>query len=88
MSGKGAKIKALLRNGYHLTVAAPGSGKLVIDWYARVKHKQVLVASASVTFRKAGRFAVKIALTKAGHKLLAAGHHVTLTAQATFSAPG
>ncbi len=88
VSGKRATIPAVLRSGYTVSVAAPGSGRLVVAWFASVKGKQVVVASAGASFTKAGRSALKIALTRAGRTLLRKSHRLKLMAKATSSAPG
>lgn len=88
-SGKAAAIPALLKNhGYRFAFTAPSAGKLVVSWYATIKHKQVLVAKASTTIRGAGKAIVKVTLTGAGRKLLKKSSHVALTADGTFTAAG
>jgi hypothetical protein len=78
------------RQGRRLQVhfTAPSAGKLVIDWFAKVKGKQVLVASASVVFHQAGKVTVKLKLTGKGRKLLRAGKSVKITTKATFTPSG
>jgi hypothetical protein len=88
-SGKTATTKAIVKaGGYKVSFTAPSAGKLVIDWFATVKGKQVLVASASVVFHAAGKATVKLKLTGKGRKLLKAGHRVKITTKATFRPTG
>jgi len=88
-SGKTATTKAILKaRGYSFSFAAPSAGTLVIDWYATVKHKQVLVATASVVFHAAGKATAKVKLTGKGRKLLTAGKSVKISTKATFTPVG
>jgi hypothetical protein len=88
-SGKAAKLKAIVKaGGYKFKFTAPGAGKLVIDWYAKVKGKKVLVASSSVVFHQAGKATVKLKLTGKGRKLFKAGKSVKITTKATFTPTG
>ncbi len=86
-SGKAAAIPALLKNhGYTFAFTAPSAGKLVVAWYATIKHKQVLVAKTSTTLRGAGKAKVKVALTGTGRQLLKKSKRIALTADGTFTA--
>jgi hypothetical protein len=88
-SGKAAKLKAIVKaGGYSVSFTAPSGGKLVINWFATVKGKQVLVAAANVVFRQSGKTTVKLKLTGKGRKLLKAGKSVKITTKATFTATG
>jgi unsaturated rhamnogalacturonyl hydrolase len=88
-SGKTAKINALVKaGGYKMSFTAPGRGKVVIDWYARVRGRQTLVALASVVFHRAGKATVKLKLTRKGIKLLDVGTSVKITTKASFTPVG
>ena len=78
----------LKKGGFAFTFTAPGTGRLVIDWYATVNGKQVLVASASVAVNGAGKTTVKLKLTAKGRKLLKASKSVKITSKATFTPTG
>ena len=58
----------------------------MVAWYAKIKHKQILVAKTSTTLRGAGKTMVKVTLTSAGRKLLKKSKHIALTADGTFTA--
>jgi PKD repeat protein len=88
-SGKSAKLKAILKaGGYSFSFTAPSAGKLVIDWFATVRGKQVLVAAASVVFNAAGKATVKLKLTSQGRKLLHVGKAVKIATTARFTPTG
>jgi beta-galactosidase len=88
-TGGSARLAGLVkRGGYTFTFTAPSSGKLVIDWFqapASAHAKKVLVASAAVSVKKAGKVSVKLRLTKAGLKLLRRAKRQRLTATASFT---
>jgi hypothetical protein len=96
--GRGARISALLRSGFFATrVRVPGAGRLAIGWYyeppvakaaSRAARAPVLVAWGARTFRGAGRGEVKIALTRAGRRLLAGARHLRLTLMSVFAPRG
>jgi hypothetical protein len=88
-SGKAAKLKAILKaRGYSFSFTAPSGGKLVIDWFATVKGKQILVASASVVIHAAGKVTVKLKLSSKGRGLLKAAKTVKIATKATFTPTG
>jgi hypothetical protein len=67
-TGKPAKIKAVLANGgYAMSLRALEAGQLSLQWSSK---SHALLASGSTSFTAAGTTTVKIALTKAGRKLL------------------
>lgn len=88
-SGKAARIKAIVKaGGYRFTFTAPSAGELGVTWYATVKGKHVVVASARVVFPQAGKATVKLKLTGTGRKLLKAGECVKANTKATFIPSG
>ncbi len=88
-SGKNATTQAIVKGGgYKLSFAAPSVGTLVIDWFAEAKGKEVLVASARVVFRQAGKATVKLKLTAKGRRLLNTGKKVKITIRAMFIVAG
>ena len=91
-SGKTAKITPIVRaGGDKLSFTAPGVGKLVIKWYARVRGRPTLIASGSVWFRRAGKANMKLKLTSQGIKLLKASKaskSVKITTTASFTPAG
>ena len=96
VSGRAATILHVLRNaGYVTLFSAPSAGNLIIGWYylpngthlAKVRHPE-LVASAKVTFHKAGKAKVKINLTARGRRLLKNAKHLRLTAKGSFTPAG
>jgi hypothetical protein len=88
-SGKAARLKAIVKaGGYSFSFTAPSAGMLVVGWYASVKGKKVLVASASVLFRQARKATVKLKLTGKGRQLLKSSKRVKITAKATFTPTG
>jgi hypothetical protein len=88
-SGKAATLKAILKAGsYSFSFTAPSAGRLVIDWFATVRGKQVLVASASVVFHAPGKATVKLKLSSKGRRLLKAAKTVKIATKATFTPTG
>jgi len=88
-SGKTAEIAPIVKaGGDKLSFTAPGVGKLVIKWYARVRGRPTLIASGSVWFRRAGKANMKLKLTSQGIKLLKAGKSVKITTTASFTPSG
>jgi hypothetical protein len=88
-SGKAATLKAILKaGGYSFSFTAPSAGRLVIDWFATVRGKQVLVASASVVFHATGKATVKLKLSSKGRRLLKAAKTVKIATKATFTPTG
>jgi hypothetical protein len=74
--------------GYKFSFSAPSAGKLRLSWVPGRTGRQVLVASASVVFHKAGRASVKLKLTAEGRKLLKGGKSVKIASDATFTPTG
>lgn len=97
-SGMAAKITAILKaHGFTFTFNAPGPGKLTISWYEvpaaahlarKAKPQPVLVATASMSFAKAGSLKVKVKLTGAGRRLLQGSRSLKLTSKVTFTPVG
>jgi hypothetical protein len=96
-SGRRAKVRSVLtRGGLSATVSAPEAGTAVLGWYfqrppaarAASAGAPLLVGAARVSFRAAGKKAVKIRLTLAGRRLLRAPHQVRLTATCVFTPAG
>ena len=88
-SGKAATLKAIVKaRGFSFSFTAPSAGSLVIDWFTTVKRKQVLVASASVSFHRAGRATVTLKLTGKGRTLLTTGKSIKVATKATFTPTG
>jgi hypothetical protein len=88
-SGKAAKLKAILKaGGYSFSFTMPTAGKLVIAWFATVKGKHILVASAKVVSRAAGKARVRLKLTSKGRKLFTAHKTVKIAINATFTPQG
>jgi hypothetical protein len=92
--GKGAKIGALLKHGgYTFTFNAPSGARVMITWFflptgAHIsKAKPVKIASARVTFTKAGAARVKVRLTGKGRELLRHAKSLKVIAKDTFT-PG
>jgi hypothetical protein len=84
-----ASVSALLRSyGETLSFAAPEAGRLTIFWYARSRHRRLLVAHAAVVFERAQRGTVSVALTRSGAKLLGTHKRVRITSAATFTPVG
>ena len=83
--GRLAKIGAILKaGGYGMSFAAPESGRVVIDWYA----KTVLVAVGRATFGSAGTKKFTVKLTVAGKRLLKHAGRLKLSTKGTFSPTG
>ena len=95
ISGRAAKIAQLLKHGgYTVSFTALSAGHLVIGWYFVPKGahltkatKPTLVATAIVTVRRAGKTAVKIALTGKGRQLLKHSKRLKPTAKGSFTPP-
>ena len=60
----------------------------MISWFATVKGKQVLVASANVVFRATGRATVKVKLTSKGRQLFKVGKKLKITISTAFTPTG
>jgi hypothetical protein len=62
----------------------------VIDWYARVRGKQTLVALARAVFHRSGKATVKLKLklTRKGIKLLDVSTRLKITTKASFTPTG
>jgi hypothetical protein len=93
-SGKGTKIKALLK-GVTKKVSSPAAGKLTVAWYAKPKGakaarkaKPVLIAKGGHVFAKAGSAPLKITVTKAGKALLKHAKSVAVASKGTFTPAG
>jgi hypothetical protein len=96
--GGAARIRALLRSGlFALRFKAPGAGAASIGWYyqpaiaktgSRFARAPVLVGWGSQKFRGAGSGEMKIRLTSAGRRLLAAAWRIRLTATCVFNSAG
>jgi unsaturated rhamnogalacturonyl hydrolase len=87
--GRAAKINAIVKaGGDKLSFTAPSVGRLVIEWYTRVRGRHTLIASANVACHRGGKAAVKITLTSRGIKFLKAGKSVKITTAATFTPVG
>jgi hypothetical protein len=93
--GKGAKIGALLKHGgYTFTFNAPSQARVMITWFflpsgAHIsKAKPVKIASARVTFTKAGAARVKVRLTGRGRRLLRHAKSLKVIAKDTFTPVG
>ena len=88
--GNGARIGVLLKHGgYSFSFAAPSPGRLVITWHhASRRAKNVLVASVTVAFHKAGTARIKLVLTGKGRKLLKGADNLKLTAKGSFTRGG
>ena len=73
LSGKQPRRAGLLaRNGTTLTVShATASGRIVITWYATVKHRRTVVARGSQAVTSGATAHVVVRLTGAGRRLLA-----------------
>lgn len=67
-----------------------GSLPLAIGWYAQQKkgRRRVLVAQVHATFTRAGRKKIKIALARAGRKLLRHARTLRPTAKGSFTPTG
>jgi hypothetical protein len=92
-SGKGTKIRALLRHrGYSVVFDAPSAGRLTISWHLEprgAKGKQlVLIAKLSVSVQHAGATEVRITLTRRGRQLLMHSQRLTVISTGTFIPPG
>jgi hypothetical protein len=88
-SVRATSTRAIVKaGGYKLSFTAPSGGEVVIDWFARVKGKQLLIASASVVFRAMGTATAKLELTSKGRKLLKARKRLKVTTKATFTPTG
>jgi hypothetical protein len=88
-SGKAARLRTLVKaRGYKLTFAAPGAGRLAIDWFAKPKGKTLLVASATIVFHSGAKQPVRVNLTPKGRKLLQHAKRVKITIKATFTPTG
>ncbi|MFL5864132.1 MAG: glycoside hydrolase family 2 TIM barrel-domain containing protein [Solirubrobacteraceae bacterium] len=84
--GPRGRIAQLLRHsGYATHFDAPEPGRLVIAWYHTGAHRRLRVAYAALTLHRPGRATVTVRLTGPGRSLLRHGHHVRLTAQASFT---
>ena len=90
--GNRAKIGALLRHGgYTFTFNAPSEARVIVTWFflppgAHVsKTKPVKIASAQVTFTKAGAARVKVRLTGKGRGLLRHATSLKVIAKDTFT---
>jgi hypothetical protein len=96
--GKSATIGALLAHGgYTFTLSAPAPGTLTITWYyvppgAHVskakKPKPIAIASARVSFSKAGPAHVTVRLTPAGRHMLAHARTLHVVSKAGYQATG
>jgi hypothetical protein len=99
--GKDATVAAIRRLGrFELPYTVVKPGKLTVTWFstdtststkAKANTKttpSVLVASASVNDKTAGSGKLELRLTRAGHKLFAAGGTVKLTSSVVFTPAG
>jgi beta-galactosidase len=92
--GAQARIAKLLQHsGYTFKFDAPATGRLVIDWYARLsseshRPRSVLVASASASIKKPGDVQVKVRLNPRGRSLLRHAERQRLTVRASFTPLG
>ena len=82
-----------MRGSDAVRFTAPSTGKLEIDWYRVVPRRhhrpqRILVASARVSVKRAGRVTAHVRLTKRGQALLRGARSVRLTAEARFTAIG
>jgi hypothetical protein len=94
-TGKGAKIKAILRaSGYRLVFEALTAGQVNIAWYflppgAHISttkgKKPVLVARGAASFPAAGTRTLKLTLTPAGKNLLKHAKRLKLTGKGSFT---
>jgi PKD repeat protein len=85
-TGTAKTIGSLLHgNGIATTlIASPASGRVVLTWYATVKHHAVVIASGSWTSVVAVAPHVRIKLTRAGRALLARSRRVTVSVHTSF----
>jgi purine nucleosidase len=90
VSGSAARIGALMKHGgYTFSATAPSKGRLVLSWYAKSHGKNVVVANVSFVFQRAGvKKTMKIALTRAGRKLLGGARKMKITVTAAFTPTG
>jgi Fibronectin type III domain len=88
--GSAAKFPKLRRtHSYKFTYHALEAGKVTVRWYwitgrRKRKHK-TLVASGSAKAHGAGAVKLTVHLTAKGRRLVAAGHHLKLTAVVSFA---
>jgi unsaturated rhamnogalacturonyl hydrolase len=88
-SGRTAKINVIVKDrGYKMSFTAPGGGRVIIDWYARIRGRRTLIALASVVFHRPGKATVKLKLTRQGLKLLDVSRKVKITTKASFTPTG
>jgi hypothetical protein len=85
-TGAAKTIGSLLRgNGIATTlIASPASGRVVLTWYATVKHHAVVIASGSWAAVVAVAPHATIKLTRAGRTLLTKSRRVTVSARTSF----
>jgi hypothetical protein len=93
--GKNATIIALLKHGgFTFKFRAPGTGRMVINWYflpkgARLakarKAKPVTIASGRVSFTKAEKGKITVRLTAKGKRLLRHAKTLKVTSKSTFT---
>lgn len=85
--GKGLHIAGLLaKNGTTITVAgATESGRLVVTWYATVKHHRIVVARGSKAVAAGAADQVVIRLTAAGRALLRRSRSLRITIVAIYT---
>jgi hypothetical protein len=87
-SGRRATIAAVLRaGGFRTRFAATGAGRLAITWSTTAR-RPLVVASATITYKKASAQTFTIRLTSKGKALLRKAKHITLSAKATFTPRG
>lgn len=87
--GKAAKIPAIHKaKGFKLKFKAPSTGRLVIDWYAKVGKKKQLIGSATTTSGSAKALTIKLKLTATGRRLLKTIRSLKVTETASFTPTG
>lgn len=92
MSGKRAKLAALLKSGsYTTTLSALTTSKLVVTWSWVPKSKKTrstVLATARVTIKKAGKVKIRIRLTKDFKMVLGKAKSLKVGIKATFTPTG
>jgi hypothetical protein len=91
-TGAAAKLRTLVkRGGFVSRFAAPSTGRLVLQWYSRPKHrkaKAVPLAGGTVKITTASTVKPKLRLTRAGKRLLHASKKLTIIGKGSFTPTG
>ncbi len=85
--GKAAALKSVKKaHGYVFDYGAAEAGTAAVSWYAKIDGRRGLIGHGALHVKAAGHYSLKLSLTGAGDRLLAAAEHVRVSVQTSFAA--